>query len=194
MTGSRAPVPGQVSGGFCDRMNSARTLRSALRQIPDFPKPGILFQDITPIMSNVELLEEAVRLLAEPYQDHEITKVVGVESRGFILGPSLALRLNVGFVPVRKKGKLPYHTHHVEYDLEYGKDTIEMHIDAVQPGDRVLIHDDVLATGGTAAAAERLITHSGADIAGFSFLIEIGALKGRTQLSEHIPVHATMTV
>ena len=175
-------------------MTSAHRLRRALRQIPDFPKSGIRFQDITPIVGNAELLREAVKLLAEPYRNVGITKVVGVESRGFILGPQLALHLEAGFVPVRKKGKLPSSTYSVEYDLEYGRDIIEMHIDAVRPIDRVLIHDDVLATGGTASATEQLVTRSGADIAGFSFLLEVSSLEGRKSLGEHLPVHAVLEV
>ncbi|MDE2731901.1 MAG: adenine phosphoribosyltransferase [Bacteroidota bacterium] len=174
-------------------MTAVQRLRSALREIPDFPKPGVMFQDITPIMGNSELLHDAIMVLAKPYRNLGITKVVGVESRGFILGPQLALHLEAGFVPVRKQGKLPYETFAVEYNLEYGKDIIEMHIDAVKPSDRVLIHDDVLATGGTASATERLVTRSGADIAGFSFLVEIGALQGSRALSGHIPFHAAIT-
>ena len=175
-------------------MASAERIRNVVRQIPDFPKPGILFQDITPIMAHADLLNEAIELLAEPYRNLGITKVVGVESRGFILGPQLALQLNAGFVPVRKQGKLPLETLSVEYDLEYGKDIIEMHIDAVKPIDRVLIHDDVLATGGTAAATEMLVTRSGADIAGFSFLLEILELGGRSKLSDHIPFHSVISM
>lgn len=175
-------------------MDPVEKLRNVLRLIPDFPKSGIQFQDITPIMGDAELLHQAIELLAEPYRDIGITKVVGVESRGFILGPQLALSLDAGFVPVRKQGKLPFETYSVEYDLEYGKDIIEMHIDGVRPIDRVLIHDDVLATGGTAAATEMLVTRSGADIAGFSFLVEIDELQGRDRLSDHLPIHSVLNV
>ncbi len=169
-------------------------LREAIRTIPDFPKSGILFKDITPILGNAELLNRAVDLLAAPYKYSGITKVVGVESRGFILAPLLAQKLNAGFVPVRKQGKLPFETHYVEYDLEYGKDIIEMHIDAVKPIDRVLIHDDLIATGGTANAVDLLVARSGAYLVGFSFLVELLALNGRGQLRSGVQAHAVLSV
>ena len=175
-------------------MDVVSNLLNAIRSIPDFPKSGILFKDITPILGNADLLNQAVDLLAKPYESRGITKVVGVESRGFILGPMLALKLDAGFVPVRKKGKLPFETHHIEYDLEYGKDIIEMHIDAVKPVDRVLIHDDLIATGGTANATEKLVSRSGADLVGFSFLVELVALNGRERLRDGVAVNVVLSV
>ena len=173
-------------------MQVADALRKAVRTIPDFPKPGVLFRDITPILGDPALLEVAVELLALPYAQQSITKVVGPESRGFIFGLSLARRLGAGFVPIRKKGRLPYDTVSVAYDLEYGTDILEMHVDALQPGERVLIHDDVIATGGTAAACHKLVGQLGAVVVGFSFLIELGTLNGRARLPTHIPYHAVL--
>ena len=174
-------------------MDALEALRGAVRTIPDFPKPGIRFKDITPIFGHPELLREAVRLLAEPFREAGITKVVGIEARGFILGGILAHELDVGFAPVRKSGKLPYQTVRETYELEYGVDTLEMHVDAVGPGDRVLIHDDVIATGGTAQATARLAERAGAEVAGYAFLIELGFLEGRLRLAEHLPVHAVLS-
>ena len=167
-------------------------LRKAVRTIPDFPKPGILFKDITPILGDAALLAASVALLSEPFAGKGITKVVAIESRGFILGPSLALRLGAGFVPIRKKGRLPCETLSVGYGLEYGTDAIEMHKDAIGFGERVLIHDDVIATGGTAAACCDLVNRAGARVEGFSFLMELASLKGRAALCEHVPFHAVM--
>ena len=167
-------------------------LEQAVRTIPDFPKPGIQFKDITPIFSHPMLLREAVGVLAAPFVDQGITKVLGIEARGFILGGMLAQHLDVGFIPVRKKGKLPYTTVSETYELEYGTDTIEMHIDAVEPGDRVLIHDDVIATGGTAMATCRLAGHNGAEVVGCSFLVELGFLKGREKLDADLHVHSVL--
>jgi adenine phosphoribosyltransferase len=156
----------------------------AVRTIPDFPKPGIQFKDITPILADPVLLQHAVALLAAPFRAADITRVVGIEARGFILGGMLAHHLDAGFVPVRKLGKLPWHTVRETYALEYGTDTIEMHRDALRPGDRVLIHDDVIATGGTAAATHRLVQSTGAVVVGFAFLAELDVLNGRGVLGE----------
>lgn len=175
-------------------MPSADVLAHALRTIPDFPKPGIQFKDITPILSDPTLLDTAVAALVEPYTEADITKVVGVEARGFILGPLLARELNAGFVPVRKEGKLPHSTHTETYALEYGTDTVEMHVDALTPADRVLLHDDVLATGGTAAATMRLIQRSNATLHGFSFLVELAFLDGRAALDDSLPFHSVLSV
>jgi len=164
-------------------------LRSAVRTVPDFPEPGIQFKDITPILSDASLLRSAVDLLASEYRDRGVTKVLGIESRGFILGAMIADELNVGFIPIRKAGKLPFTTIRETYDLEYGSDTIEMHIDALSEQDRVLIHDDVIATGGTAAATHRLIEFAGAQVIGYSFLVELSFLSGRDKLSDDPHFH-----
>lgn len=170
----------------------AERLHAAVRNIPDFPSPGIQFKDITPILSDPTLLRTAVEALAEPYLDAGVTKVIGIEARGFILGCSLARRLDAGFVPIRKKGKLPYRTHTRNYDLEYGTDCVEMHVDAVSAGERVLIHDDVIATGGTAAASWQLLQEAGADVLGFSFLVELGFLSGRHLLAGGAPIYSVL--
>jgi adenine phosphoribosyltransferase len=151
--------------------------------VPDFPKPGILFKDITPVLLDPQLFALAARGMAEPYQAAGVTRVVAIESRGFMFGAPVALRLQAGLVPVRKPGKLPGARTRVEYTLEYGTDALEMHADAIGPGDRVLVVDDVLATGGTAEAAGRLVAARGADLAGFSFLLELGFLEGRGRLA-----------
>ncbi|MEM9665677.1 MAG: adenine phosphoribosyltransferase [Bacteroidota bacterium] len=168
-------------------------LARAIRVVPDFPQAGIQFQDITPLLGDPALLAQAVSLLAAPFSEAGITKVVAIESRGFILGAALAHRLGAGFVPMRKSGKLPYETQAASYDLEYGTDTIEMHQDALQSTDRVLIHDDVIATGGTAAAAAQLVQDN-AQLFGFAFLLEIKALQGRGRLDQDTPVHSVLTV
>lgn len=173
-------------------MIPADQLRDAVRNVPNFPSPGIQFKDITPILSDRLLLRECVEALAEPYFDAGITKVIGIEARGFILGSMLAHRLLAGFVPVRKRGKLPHDILKAEYRLEYGTDCIEMHADALNSSDLVLIHDDVIATGGTAAAAGGLVRQSGARIAGFSFLIELNFFKGRDALAGEALVHSVL--
>jgi len=157
-------------------------LKRAIREVPDFPKPGIGFKDITPILLDAELFGRAVDLMTAPYAEARISKVVSIESRGFIFGAPIALRLGAGLVPIRKPGKLPAATHRVEYSLEYGTDALEMHHDAVGPQDRVVVVDDVLATGGTAAAAVQLVGGTGGTVIGFSFLIELDFLKGRQRL------------
>ena len=156
-----------------------------IRDIPDFPKKGIVFKDVTTLFKDATALQQAVDLLYEQYHDKKIDKVVGIESRGFILGSALAIRLGCGFVPLRKKGKLPSQTIQQEYSLEYGTDVIEMHTDALQPHERVLLHDDLLATGGTMEAAVRLIEKMNGHIAGISFLIELAFLRGRDRLKKY---------
>ncbi len=167
-------------------------LDAAVRTVPDFPSPGIMFKDITPLIGDPELLRIACELLAAPFADAGITKVAGIESRGFIFGSLVAQALGAGFVLVRKPGKLPAKTVRQSYDLEYGTDTIEMHADAIVAGDRVLIHDDVIATGGTASAAGDLLKAVGADVAGFSFLVELAVLGGRHRLGSRT-VHSVLT-
>jgi adenine phosphoribosyltransferase len=158
-------------------------LRAAIRTVPDFPKKGIMFRDITTLLKDGPAFCRALDLLDERYRGVGIDKVVGIESRGFILGGALASRLGVGFVPVRKPGKLPAPAIRETYELEYGSDTVEIHADAIQPGERVLMHDDLLATGGTMAAACRLVTRLGGVIVGVCFIIELPALKGRSALA-----------
>ena len=157
-------------------------LLSTIRSVPDFPKKGIVFRDITTLLKDPAALHTAIDMLAAHYARFRIAKVVGVESRGFILGGALADRLGAGFVPVRKPGKLPAKTLRQEYALEYGTDAIELHADAITRGERVLMHDDLLATGGTMAAACRLVESLGGEIVGLSFLIELLFLNGRNRL------------
>lgn len=152
-------------------------IKDYVRDVPDFPKKGIIFKDITPLLKNPEALRQAIDLFEEHYKKEKIDKVVSMESRGFIFGSALAYRLNCGFVPVRKKGKLPWKTYSVTYNLEYGTDTLEIHQDAIEPGEKVLILDDVLATGGTANAVKQLVEKTGGEIKGFCFLIELSFLK-----------------
>ena len=153
-----------------------------IRDVPDFPKPGIVFKDITPLLLDPVAFRGAVELMTAPFRGARISRVVSIESRGFLLGAPVALGLEAGLVPMRKPGKLPAQRGRVEYALEYGTDALEMHTDAVAAEDRVLIVDDVLATGGTAAAAARLVRTRGADVVGFTFLIELDLLKGRARL------------
>lgn len=173
-------------------MTAPDALLAAVRDVPDFPKPGILFKDITPILADPVLLRLCADALAEPFRDAGITHVAGIEARGFFLGALLAAELGAGFVPVRKKGKLPSATVEAEYALEYGTDCIQMHADATASGHRVLVHDDVIATGGTAAAAATLIRHTGAEVVGYSFILEIPFLEGRARLDSRLPVHALL--
>jgi adenine phosphoribosyltransferase len=158
-------------------------LKEHIRHVPDFPKPGILFYDITTLLRHPVGLKTAIEKLAAPYVGVRIDAVVGIESRGFILGAAVAERLGAGFVPVRKPGKLPAKAIKEIYDLEYGKDALEIHADAVEPGERVLIVDDVLATGGTAAATAQLVRKLGGELHGLAFLIELLALNGKSKLT-----------
>jgi adenine phosphoribosyltransferase len=164
-------------------------LKNCIRNIPDFPKPGILFRDITTLLKDKKALKLAVDTLAKKYQNRKVDLVVAVEARGFILGGAIAHKLGVGFVPVRKKGKLPWKTNSVTYNLEYGTDTLEMHHDAIKPNDKILIVDDLLATGGTVRAVIDLVKQFQGKIVGIAFLIELTDLKGIDKLKEY-PVHS----
>ncbi len=164
-------------------------LRSHIRDIPDFPAPGIVFKDITPLLLDPGALDAAVEGLAEWARPRDVQLVVAAEARGFILGAALARELGAGFVPARKPGKLPSDTISAEYILEYGVDALELHADAISHGERVLIHDDLLATGGTAAALADLVRQIGGEVAGFGFLVELGFLGGREKLGD-AHVHA----
>jgi adenine phosphoribosyltransferase len=160
-------------------------LKTLIREVPDFPKPGILFYDITTLLKDPVGLHWAVDSLANHYVGHVIDRVVGIEARGFIFAPMVAYRLNAGFVPVRKPKKLPADTARVEYSLEYGKDSLEVHRDAITAGQQVLIIDDLLATGGTAAAVAQLVESLGGKVAGIGFLIELEFLRGKEKISQY---------
>lgn len=160
-------------------------LKAIIRDVPDFPKPGILFKDISTIMLNPEISNEVLNHLKEMYVGHQIEAVAGIESRGFLFGYPLAMQLGVPFILIRKEGKLPYKKVKHAYDLEYGSAVVEIHEDAVLPGQRVLIHDDLLATGGSASAAAELIKKCGGEIAGFNFLVGLSFLNGEEKLYKH---------
>lgn len=162
-------------------------LKAHIRDIPDFPKPGILFRDITPLLGNPAAMQYSIDAFAEQVAEYRPDYIVGIESRGFIFGMPLAYKMGLGFAPVRKPGKLPAAVHTASYALEYGNDTIELHQDAFKPGSRVLIIDDLIATGGTAAATAELIEQTGCTVAGFGFVIELVGLEGRTKLPD-VPV------
>jgi adenine phosphoribosyltransferase len=167
-------------------------IQRAIRNIPDFPKPGIQFKDITPVLADARLFAGSIDLLLGKYKPGMVDAVVGIDARGFIFAAAAALRLEAGFVPVRKKGKLPFTTHEQDYDLEYGTNTIAIHTDAVKAGSRVLLIDDLLATGGTAAAAAALLRKIGAEILEISFLIELEFLAGRKKLG-NFPVRSIVS-
>ncbi len=169
---------------LCD-MNLQERLINAIRDVPDFPKEGILFKDISTIMLDPILSVDVLDHLVDIYKDQEIDAIAGIESRGFLFGYPLAMRLGLPFILLRKKGKLPYKKITYEYDLEYGSAAIEMHIDAIHPGQRVLIHDDLLATGGSAAAAAELIQQCGGQVAGFNFLVSLDFLSGNEKLQAY---------
>ena len=171
----------------------AHRLRQLVRDVPDYPKPGIIFKDITPLLGDADAFAAATADMARPFLSSRITHVVAIESRGFILGGPVAQRLGAGFIPVRKPGKLPSETRREEYALEYGTDALEIHADACGQGARVLIVDDVLATGGTADATRRLVEVLGANVVGFSFLITLSFLPGRARIGEASSVHTVMT-
>jgi adenine phosphoribosyltransferase len=175
-----------------DNHELAGRVSRTLRAIPDYPKPGILFQDITPVLADGELLRAVVAEMAEPFAGR-VTHVLGIEARGFILGGAIATRLGVGFVPARKPGKLPWERVKQAYDLEYGTDALECHRDGLGAGSQVLVVDDVLATGGTAEAAGRLAAGMGATVVGWTFLLEIAGLKGRDRLENGV-LHAITSV
>jgi len=166
-----------------DIAKARKIVEGLIRDVPDFPKPGIVFKDLTPLLAVPDGLRQAVWAISEPFRGERVDHVVGIEARGFVFGAPAALELGVGFVPVRKAGKLPDATISVSYDLEYGTDTLEIHADGLRPGDRVLIVDDLLATGGTAAAATELVAKTGAEVVGISFLVELEFLAGRKRLN-----------
>ncbi len=168
--------------------NMEQLLKKAIRDIPDFPKPGIIFKDITPILQDHELFSKIIDILAERYKSQDVKAVVGVESRGFIFGMPLAQKLKAAFIPIRKKGKLPYKTIEETYNLEYGTATVEMHTDAIQNGQNVLVIDDLLATGGTAQAACNLVEKQGGKVVECAFVVELTFLDGRKQIKT--PVHS----
>lgn len=172
-------------------MNPVAALKAKIRDIPDFPKPGILFKDITPLVKDPASLRLAVHHLLHPFLGRDITAVAGMEARGFIFGSLVAWELGVGFVPLRKPGKLPYNVQSVSYDLEYGSASLEAHIDAVGPGDKVLLIDDLLATGGTAQASCGLIESLGAEVVALGFVVELEDLGGRERLAGY-PVHSLL--
>ena len=161
------------------------SVRRAIRDIKDFPKPGIVFKDITPLLANGPLFAKTIDLLAERYRDQAVDTVLGIESRGFIIGAALAYKLGAGFIVVRKPGKLPYETHTATYDLEYGSDALEIHIDAISSGARVVIADDLIATGGTAAATAQLVGKLGGNVVECAFVIELAFLNGREKLKPY---------
>lgn len=166
-------------------------LESLIRPIPDFPKPGIMYRDITPLLANASAMRQTIAELVEPFRDTPIDQVAGMEARGFIFGALCAQELAVGFVPLRKAGKLPHTTQKVSYELEYATNELEVHIDALEPGHRVLLVDDLIATGGTAAASCSLIERLGGTVVACAFVIELDALGGRVALEGHL-VHALM--
>lgn len=163
---------------------NADEIARLVREVPDFPIPGVRFKDITPVLADPTALVAVVRLMADPYRDAGVTAVAGIEARGFVLATPVAAELDAGFIPLRKPGKLPYDTVSESYDLEYGADALEIHSDAVRPGDKVLLVDDVIATGGTAAAGARLLRTIGADVVGLSLFIELAFLNGRDALED----------
>jgi len=169
------------------------SLERFIRDVPDFPKEGIVFKDITPLLADVGALKEAVRLLADPYRDKDVDIVVGIESRGIIFAPAVACELGAGFVPTRKPGKLPAETIQCEYELEYGTDALEIHADAIAKGQRVVLIDDLIATGGTVAAVRDLVERLGGEILGASFLVELCFLHGREKLPG-IDIHSLIQV
>lgn len=189
--GSRPAVSGPPPAAGPEEV--AERLRRAIRDVPDFPRPGIVFRDLTPALADGGLLRELVDELARPWRGRRVTHVAPVEARGFLLAGGVAERLGVGVVPLRKSGKLPRASRRVTYDLEYGTDALEAHADAMGEGDRILIVDDVLATGGTARAAIQLVRDSGSELAGAAFLVELGFLSGRRRLGG-VDVHVVLTL
>lgn len=168
------------------------SLKTKIRDIADFPKPGIVFKDITPLVQDPATLKTCINALISPFKDSKITAVAGMEARGFIFGSLAAWELGVGFIPLRKPGKLPYDVQSVDYALEYGNASLEAHIDAVTEGDRILLVDDVLATGGTAKASCELVEKLGGEVVACAFVMELSFLKGREQLADY-PLHSVMT-
>ena len=173
-------------------MNTQDRLRAAMRDVPDFPKPGIIFKDITPILADADLFRLAIDEFVAACDGQNIQKVAGIDARGFLFGATVADRLGLGFIPVRKKGKLPWKTESLSYKLEYGEAEIEVHTDAFAPGERVALIDDLLATGGTAAAAIKLVEKAGGTVVQAQFLVELGFLNGRAGLAP-VPVKSILT-
>jgi adenine phosphoribosyltransferase len=165
-------------------IEAMNAVRDAIRDVPDFPRPGIVFKDITPVLQDPALFATVIEALVSRYRGREIDQVLAVESRGFIFGAPLAIAIGAGFVPLRKPGKLPYETRSESYDLEYGSETMEIHVDGVRSGDRVVIVDDLLATGGTAEASLKLARELGADVIELAFMVELGFLNGRRRLPD----------
>lgn len=171
-------------------MQLSESIKAVIRDVPDFPKPGILFKDITPVLNTPPLRDQIIQLVVQNFSSQGIEAIAGIEARGFILGSMIAQAMQLPFIPIRKSGKLPYKSIREDYALEYGSASIEIHEDALRPGQRVLIHDDLLATGGTANAAGNLVRRLGADLAGFSFIINLSFLPGEKRLIEsfgHVP-------
>jgi len=166
-------------------MVTMEQLKAAIREVPDWPKKGILFYDVTTLLKRADRFHETVDALISPYKNRKVDLVAGIEARGFIFAPTVAYALGAGFIPVRKPGKLPAATHKATYDLEYGTDSLEIHRDAVEPGQRVLVVDDLIATGGTAKAVAELIEKMGGEIVGFAFVVELEFLKGRGKLQKY---------
>lgn len=175
-----------------DTASAIAKVGAAVRDVPDFPQPGVVFKDITPVLADGELFRLAIDVLSAAPREQGVQKIIGVDARGFIFAAAVADRLGCGFVPVRKKGKLPRETEAVSYDLEYGANTVEIHRDSILPGERVWIIDDVLATGGTARAACELVRRLGGELRGISFLMELEFLSGRSALPADAPVHVLL--
>ena len=174
-------------------MTTDEDLRNAVRTIPDYPKPGIMFRDITTLLGNARAFRRAVDQLVHPYAGGKIDKVAGIEARGFILGGAVAHQLSAGFIPIRKKGKLPHQTVRMAYALEYGTDEMEIHVDAIRPGEKVILVDDLIATGGTAEGAVKLLRQIGAEVVAACFIIDLPELGGATKLrAMDVPVRALM--
>ena len=168
-------------------------LNDSIRNVLDFPKPGIVFKDITPVLGDGELFRLSIDGFLDSVEGQTVTKIIGIDARGFIFGAAVADRLGVGFVPIRKKGKLPWNTEEIAYALEYGEAEVEVHCDSIAPGEKVMLVDDLLATGGTAGAALALVKKLGGDVVSATFLIELEFLKGRHNLPSDVPVHALLT-
>ena len=169
-------------------------LKAAIRTIPDYPKPGIMFRDVSTLFGDAEAFAEAIRRMTDPFRSVGISKVAGIDARGFILGGAMAVELAAGFLPLRKPGKLPFDTHSEAYDLEYGTDELHMHVDGISQGERVLLVDDLIATGGTAEAGLKLLRRGGADIVAATFLVDLPDLGGAERLRNHgVDVHALIT-
>lgn len=182
------------NSNICTNMNedTIAKLNASIRDVMDFPKPGIVFKDITPMLGDAEMLRLSIDALEATMDGKTVDKIVALDARGFLFGGALAVRIGAGLVPIRKKGKLPHDTEAVSYELEYGSATVEIHADAIKPGERIWIIDDVLATGGTAAAAAALVSKLGGKLLGMSFLLELGFLQGRRNLPESVAIKSVL--